>query len=322
MKKTIAIIAIIFFVHFGFSQEYNLPIHSQYMGDNPFLISPAFAGIGDNIQIRLNGLSQWVGVKDAPDTQAIAIDGRISNKSGAGILLFNDKNGNTTQFGGQFSFAHHLTLNQDPDQYLSFGISYKFTQFKIDLSNQGGFGIDPVAEDGDFKDTNSNFDISLLYRHDSFYISLNSANILSKKLKTITENEPTKLRAYYLYSGYIFRKGRYDVEFEPSVLIQYFESDGRSTTDINFKYRKIKNIEDYLWAGVSFRFINDEFFDPLAVIPMVGLKKKNFYVAYGFQINFNEIQSYSRGTHMITLGYDLFQGASNCKCTASPNLRD
>ncbi len=307
IKKIIRPLFFLFLIQIGYSQEYNLPIHSQYMGDNPFLISPSFAGFDDQIQIRLNGLTQWVGVKNAPDTQSISIHSPISTKSGGGLIVFNDKNGNTTQAGGQITFAHHITLSKYPGQYLSFGVSYKFTQFKIDLTNGEGIGDDPVANENNFTDTNSNFDISLLYRYSEFYISLNSANILNKTLETVVNQEPTKLRTYYLYSGYTFKQGRYDMEFEPSVLIQYFESDGRSTTDINLKYRKIQNIEDYLWAGVSFRFLNDELLDPLAVIPMVGLRKKNFYVAYGFQVNLTDVQNYSRGTHMITLGLDFLK---------------
>ncbi|NER18889.1 type IX secretion system membrane protein PorP/SprF, partial [Spongiivirga citrea] len=42
------------------AQEFNLPLNNQYLADNPYLISAAFAGIGDCFQVRLNGVSQWV----------------------------------------------------------------------------------------------------------------------------------------------------------------------------------------------------------------------------------------------------------------------
>jgi len=31
------------------------------------------------------------------------------------------------------SFAHHLTLNRSDDEFLSFRLSYKFNQFRIDF---------------------------------------------------------------------------------------------------------------------------------------------------------------------------------------------
>jgi len=49
-------------------QELTIPQLSQYLADNPFVMSPTYAGIGDHVKIRINGLTQWVGIKDAPDT--------------------------------------------------------------------------------------------------------------------------------------------------------------------------------------------------------------------------------------------------------------
>ena len=122
MKKTI--LYIIFLISsFGFSQELNLPVFTQYLADNDFVISSTFAGIGDNFKIRANGLTQWVGIKNAPDNQALYADFRISNRSGVGVSLYNDRNGNTYQKGAKFSFAHHLTVDYTSKQFLSFGIS-------------------------------------------------------------------------------------------------------------------------------------------------------------------------------------------------------
>src|SRR5690606_37896234 len=112
-------------------QELNSPQLSQYLADNPFVLSPTYAGIGDHIKIRLNGLAQWVGIKDAPRTQSLAADARIGNKSGLGVFLYNDSNGYTRQIGTRVSFAHHLTLDRYKDEFLDLGISYNFNQFKI-----------------------------------------------------------------------------------------------------------------------------------------------------------------------------------------------
>lgn len=81
------------------AQELNSPQLSQYLADNPFVLSPVYAGIGDHVKIRLNGLTQWVGIKDAPQTQSLAADMRLGEKSGLGVFLYNDKNGYTKQQG-------------------------------------------------------------------------------------------------------------------------------------------------------------------------------------------------------------------------------
>ena len=297
----------------GHAQELTLPQLSQYLADNPFVMSPTYSGIGDHIKVRVNGLTQWVGIEDAPDTQSLAADARLGNKSGLGMLLYNDSNGETKQRGARISFAHHLTLDKYDDEFLSFGISYNFNQFRIDIQNFDS--PDPSVTD-DRATTNHNFDVGVLYRLNKFYFSLNASNLLDKDLTKFNPVfEPNRLRNYYVYTGYRYTKNKNSrLEIEPSVFFQWFESDGRSVTDLNTKFRYY-DFEDYYYAGVTYRFLNDQIGDPLYIAPIVGLKKSDFYFGYSYQIILNEILGYSTGTHVVTLGVDLFQGLSNCRCT-------
>ncbi len=311
LKRSLYIIFLLG-ITFGSAQELTLPTFTQYLADNPFVISPSYAGVGDHIKIRLNGLQQWVGIEDAPAMQSIAADGRIGERSGLGLLLYNDKNGNTRQNGARLSFAHHLTIDRYDDHFLSFGVSYVFNQFRIkieDLNTTGDAGITD-----DRRTANHNFDVGMLYRYGKFFISANAANILNKDLNEFGFSEPGKIRNYYIYSGYKWRKSkRSSLEIEPSVFFQWFEGDGRSVTDFSIKVKKI-DFQDYYWAGFSYRFLNDQIGSPLNLGPMLGMKKKGMYFAYTYQIILNDIISYNSGTHMITVGFDIFQGLSNCRC--------
>ncbi|MGB5236082.1 MAG: type IX secretion system membrane protein PorP/SprF [Flavobacteriaceae bacterium] len=313
MRNRILICILLLYAFNSKAQELTLPQLSQYLADNPFVISPTYAGIGDHIKVRLNGLTQWVGIEDAPDTQSLAADGRIGNKSGVGFLLYNDSNGETKQRGARISFAHHLTLDKYDDEFLSFGISYNFNQFRIDIENF--VNPDPGVTD-DRSTTNHNFDVGVLYRKDKFYLSANASNLLDKDLTKFNPvSEPNALRNYYLYTGYRYSKNKNSkLEIEPSVFFQWFESDGRSVTDLNAKFR-FYDFEDYYYLGVTYRFLNDQIGDPLYIAPILGLKKSNFYFGYSYQIILNEILGFSTGTHVITIGVDLFQGLSNCRCT-------
>lgn len=322
MKKIVASIFILLTVASGYSQELNLPVFTQYLADNHFVVSPTFAGIGDNLKIRANGLTQWVGIKDAPDNQSVYADFRIASQSGVGISLYNDSNGNTRQTGMKITFAHHLILDYYSKQYLSFGMSYNMNNFKIDIDKfNTTYEIpipDPSITDNRFV-SNNNFDVGLLYRNKDFYLSLTTGNILNKNADRFTGVEPVLLRNYQVYSGYTFRdRENSRIEYEPSVFYQYFASDGRSSTDVNIKYRKFNKYEDYFWAGISYRFLNDQFFKPLNLGPMAGFKKSNFYFGYSYQITTNQLSSFNSGTHVITIGLDFFAGISNCPCTQSP----
>src|SRR5690606_19939457 len=109
------------------------------------------------------------------------------------------------QRGARVSFAHHLTLDRYDDIFLSFGISYNFNQFRIDVENfrenKGQLPTDDKAT------TNHNFDLGALYRYGKFYFSVNASNVLNKNLERFNPVfEPNTLRNYYVYTGYRDRK--------------------------------------------------------------------------------------------------------------------
>ncbi len=316
MKKYIIYFSLLA-VTYSYSQELNVPVATQYLADNPFIVSPSYAGIGDNFRINLNGYMQWVGVKDAPRSQALYADFRVLEKSGVGLSLYNDSNGYTKQAGAKVTFAHHIILDYYSKQYLSFGISYIYNSFKLDISN-----MDPSSPDSGITDdrstNNNNFEVGLLYRFGPFYASLNATNILQKNLDfTTTKLEPNLLTNYQLYTGYTFNIGN-RAEIEPSAFYQLFQSDGRSSTDLNIKYRKFNRYEEYYWVGASYRFLNDQIGKPLGVGPIVGFQKGIFTMGYSYQITLNDLASYNSGTHSLTIGLRFLQGVSNCPCTENP----
>lgn len=318
MKKLI--ILFLLTVSSNYGQELNLPVFTQYLSDNPFVVSPTYAGIGDNLRIRANGVTQWVGIKDAPDNQSLYADMRILERSGIGVSLYNDRNGYTKQMGAKVSFAHHLVLDYYSKQYLSFGISYNFNNFKIDINefNQTSeTDFDPSITNNR-STSNSNFDAGFLYRNKGFYLSLNVNNLLKKNIDKFTGPEPGILRNYQIYSGYVFKDKENSMEFEPSVYYQLFAGDKRSSTDLNFKFRKYNRFEDYYWIGLSYRFLNDQPLEPLLIGPMAGFKKSNFYFGYSYQASINKIGAYNSGTHSVTIGIDFFQSISDCPCSQSP----
>ncbi|QTE21493.1 PorP/SprF family type IX secretion system membrane protein [Polaribacter cellanae] len=311
MKK-IYIIVICFITNFSlFAQENNLPQYLNYMGDNPFMITPAYAGIGTGVRIRINGLSQWLGVKNAPDTQSFSIETRIADRFGGGLVVFNDRNGNTTQQGVKLTFASHLTLSRFNDSFLSFGFTYSYNMFRIDTGNFTGSDSSVIDDRGV---NSSNFDLSFLYRFNHYSVSLNISNLLDKDEHTFTNGEPIVTRRYSLFNSYVFNKFSYNYELEPSILVEYYEADKRSRTDLNVKLRRKMN-NGYVWVGLSYNFLNDQFLTPNSVAPIVGIKRGNLYASYGFGINTNKTQAFNMGSHMITLGFDFKQRPSLARCT-------
>lgn len=315
MKRYILVVLLLI-VTKNFGQELNLPTFTQYLADNPFVVSPSFAGIGDNVRIRANGLTQWVGIKNAPDNASLYADLRIADRSGMGISFYSDKNGFTRQAGGKLSFAQHIIIDEYSDQFLSFGLSYNFNNFRIETDKfDQSLRIDPSVVNDRFTN-NNNFDVALLYRFKNYFMSFNAANVLNKDIGKFKGIEPKLLRNYQVYTGYVYQgEGESKYEVEPSVFFQYYESDGRSNTDLNLKFRQYNDRDDYYWGGISYRFLNDQLLKPLMIGPMAGFKKAGFYFGYSYQVTTNELVGFNSGTHVVTLGFDFFQGLSNCPCT-------
>jgi type IX secretion system PorP/SprF family membrane protein len=308
MKKILLLLFIITILP-TYGQELQLAPTSQYLADNPFVIAGAYAGIGEFYKIRLTGEAQWLGVKDAPQTQSLSFDARIADRSGIGAIFFNDKNRNTSQKGGQLTYAHHITISEFNNQYLSFGLSYKFTNFNIDISDI--ITSDPSVQS--YNVNNSNFDLSFLYRLENFFISFNAVNILNKTVKPTILKEPMNIRNYYLYTGFLLKNKFSSIEYEPSILYQIYESDGRSSLDLNLKIRKMTG-ENYIWGGINLRLLADQSFKTNSIAPLIGFRKNKFYAAYSFNISLNQLQNYNSGTHMLTIGLDLKNRPSNCMC--------
>ena len=212
-----------------------------------------------------------------------------------------------------------LILDYNTKQYLSFGLSYRINSFKIDV-NQFNLTyeiptIDPSINDNRAT-TNSNFDVGLLYRNRAFYWSVIKTNLLPSTPINNLNSTPSPVINYQLYLGYLIKNSS-NIEIETSIYHQLFTERQPSTTDFNIKFRRYTSYGNYYWAGIGYRFTNNQISTPLTISPMAGFKKANFYFGYSYQVTMNQIAAYHSGTHSVTIGFDFNQAISNCPCTRS-----
>ena len=106
------------------SQE-ALPIYSDYLTDNYYLIHPSMAGVANCAKVRLTARQQWFGQNDAPSLQTLSINGRVGDTPvGLGGVVFNDSNGYHSTVGAMATFAYHLLMsrNEIDLNMISFGL--------------------------------------------------------------------------------------------------------------------------------------------------------------------------------------------------------
>jgi len=312
-----------------FAQE-GLPVYSDYLSDNYYLLHPSMAGAANCTKARLTARQQWFGQEDAPALQTLSINGSIGERSGGGIIVFNDKNGYHSQKGMKLTYAHHLMFSRDNVDLnqLSFGMSAGFVQSQLDETSfyDNNPELDPAIYGIVQSASYFNMDIGASYNFLDFYVHATVKNVLASDRKLYTDREPVNLRRFILNSGYTF--GEEDgILWEPSFMFQLVTQTQEKTVDLNLKAYKELDF-GRLWGGISYRRSLDgaQFVEGQSigdqklqyVTPIVGLNFKNYMVSYTYSHLLGNVKFDSGGFHQITLGINLFCKAEkyHCNCPA------
>ena len=313
-------------VSYSYSQE-GIPVYSDYLSDNYYLIHPSMAGAANCAKIRFTARKQWFGEEDAPALQTLSFNGRIGERSGAGIILFNDKNGYHSQKGLKLTYAHHILFSRDEIDLnqLSFGISGGVMQNQLDETKFGST-LDPLISNSVLSDNYFTMDVGASYNYLDFYAHATVQGLIQTRKDLYSDYENNNLRKYLLSAGYVFGKNT-NWTWEPSILFQLFDQTKGKTLDLNMKaYRNM----DFgsLWAALSYRraFDGAQYISGNSVstqklqyfTPIIGVNFKNFMFAYTYSQVMGDVKFDTGGYHQITLGVNLFcrKARYDCNCPA------
>ena len=290
MKKIFLVLILHFFYLISFSQQQ--PLYSQYML-NDFLLNPAIAGTTDDSPIRMTIRQQWVGIKNAPSTQAISGHTSISRLENCGVggLVYHDKFGPSSQTGINGTFAYHIQVASETN--LSFGLSLSAFQYKIDEEGLNIINPNDPAITGKVETKwapDANFGLYLY--HSKYYFGLSSTQLIQYSLFKGDFNDGKMVRHYYLTGGYKLQLGE-DYELIPSILLKTTEQSPPQL-DINAQILYMKTF----WLALSYR--NKD-----ASVAMIGFKKDRFQFGYAFDYTLSNLSNYTHGSHEIMIGFDI-----------------
>ena len=325
-RKRYIVLLLLFISQISFSQE-GLPVYSDYLSDNYFLLHPSMAGAASCAKVRLTARQQWFGQDNAPALQTLSFNGRLSDRSGAGIIVFNDVNGYHSQKGMKLTYAHHIMFSRDEIDLnqLSFGVSAGFTQSLLDETDF--YLNNPIIDDAVLgtiiqKASYFNVDIGASYNYLDFYAHLTVKNALGSERKLYSDKEPVNLKRIILNAGYTFGDSE-ALLWEPSIMYQNVSLTKEQTIDFNLKtYKKL----DFgkIWGGLSYRRSLDgaQYVDGNAakeqnlqyVTPVVGINYKNYMFAYTYTHLLGNVNFDNSGFHQITLGINLFCDPDKYQC--------
>lgn len=313
-------------IQFSVTAQEGIPVYSDYLTDNYYLLHPSMAGAANCDKLRLTGRKQWFDQEDAPELQTLSFNGRVGDKSGAGIIVFNDKNGYHSQKGVKLTYAYHILFSRDEIDLnqLSFGMSAGFIQSQLDETSFTDY--DPIVFGQVQKNSYANVDFGMSYNFLNFYAHATVQGAIETRRALYTDFESNNLRKYLFSTGYVF--GNKDqFLWEPSVLFQLIDKTKEKLIDINIKVHKELSLGT-IWGGLSYRrsFEGAQYLSATGVssqklqyiTPFLGFNYKNLMLAYTYSRVSGPILFDTGGYHQITLGMNLFCKTEryDCNCPA------
>ena len=299
MKKILLITILAFiFSQMGYSQQ--LPMYSQYM-NNKFLLNPAVAGSQEYIPIRLTARQQWVGIDDAPSTQALSGNFLLGNKNmGVGGYVFSDRFGIDSKVGVQASYAYILDLGLW-DSKLAFGVSFMAFQYSFNTTNtivadQNDPSVAYANESVFIPDANFGF----YWHNDKFFFGASGNQLIEYKVKFegLDASENKLERHYFVMAGYKFKIAD-QFELEPSSMLKI-----TGTAPLNIDLNLRATIMKHYWVGASYRS-GIPFETGNSIVAMLGINIKHIVFGYAFDYSFSNLNNYTSGSHEIMIGYNL-----------------
>jgi type IX secretion system PorP/SprF family membrane protein len=321
------------------ARSQQLPVYTQYKL-NEAVLNPAAAGAHGYTTFNITAREQWLSFEGAPGTYTLSGQWRLLRRStrvssgilgikrlqksrtgnvGLGGVIYTDKNGAVSRTGFSFAYSYHISLYQSQ---LSFGVAITGYQFKIDRDKltfndpeTGKIDVNEYTKPLFAPDAI----LGVYYISKGFYAGLSVDQLFESGKKsgetnfTIGGNKSLRdgynmQRHYSFLGGYKF-EAWVDYVIEPSILTKFSFVDKK--TFGGFRLQPDLNIKVYYrndyWGGLAYRIsgitkAESHYPGTGDLVVMGGVRYDDFYIAYSFDYNLSNIQSYSFGSHELSLG--------------------
>ncbi len=282
---------------------------TQFMW-NEYAINPAYTGALAYSPVQLTYRKQWQGFNGSPETFTFGGHTALNAKMGLGGMVFKDNMGGAiTQTGIMLNYAYRVRLNNQSN--LSFGLSAIINQFAFDNTKINALNVnDPSFQGGVQKSITPDFSFGILYKYkQKLSIGFSATQLIQSKLNNLNDVVGANNQLIRHYNAQVAYKFIINDKFtmEPAILAKATEVTPLQI-DANLRawYRNV------LMLGFTYRHQD-------AVAVLLGVKFKNMFVGYSYDISTTSIRTYNNGSHEIVMGYHF---ASKAKDTDGDGVID
>ncbi|PSL35098.1 PorP/SprF family type IX secretion system membrane protein [Chitinophaga ginsengisoli] len=282
--------------------------YSQYMF-NGIYINPAYAGYKEALNLHAFYRNQWTGIAGAPKSFSLAVDA-IANDGNVGLALqvSSDKLGAQDNLSAYASYAYRIRLNADGSSRLAIGLSAGILQSGIN-----GATLNPNDPETDMPAglhrLTPDARAGIFFANDKYFAGFSVDNLVVQAFKNtgrFTWLPQTKLH-YYLTAGMLLPINE-DIQLKPSFLLKD-DRGGPTSLDLN----AFLLFKDIVWVGGSYRtgvkmydksyLQKNLMYRNAAVAAVEVFPLPNLRVGYAYDFSVGPLQSYSGGSHEISVGF-------------------
>lgn len=266
-------------------------IFTQFWNNYSY-INPASAAIETKHQAAIQFRNQWDGINGAPNTLMATYNYAINRKHAVGFNYMFGTIGNSTLNNGMLNYNYRVHFSDSTLHFLSFGAGIGMGNIKYDYST---FIFPQLTYDPSFPSntTYPKLNVGVAYRNKNFFAGIGSTQVTESFLvRSQSGYGYNPARHYYLMSSYNFMVT--DVFWlKPQVLLR---TDAvKFSADLNLLATLYKNY------SLGFTYRTNESFGFIAQVDIVG----KYRIGYSYDYTTNAFQGISRGSHEITLGFQL-----------------
>ncbi len=239
---------------------------NNFYTQNQFSLNPAMAGAQGNIEVVLNYQDQWSGLKGAPETSRIGVNGLVSDAIGVGVNVEQNTSGVIKYNRTDLNFSYRIKL--DDAQSLGFGMKMGFTRNSLNYDNvQVGNESDPLLY------SSSIVDEILIYTGAGLHYNNKALNVHLVAPIIYNAQGNRTFQTSYMFASYdLFSKEKI-WKFQPSAMYRIDARTGNQL-DLNLMAQWNKRA----WGMVSYRTSGSVLFN-------LGLVLKNVGIGYSFAVN-------------------------------------
>ena len=207
------------------------------------LINPAVVGTQGGSYVNLSLRNQWVGIDEAPRTQAVSFGTpHKNNRLGLGFSVVNDKVSVEQQTYFAVDFSYKLPAGEGRNIYL--GLKAGGNSYRLNLSNARAFGAGGEIQDPSFQNYSRflpNIGVGAYYQVPKGFVSISIPRLLNSTRAKEDDGQSTTASDrphFFLSAGLQFAINE-NVVFVPSFLLSVVQgAPALATLDGSFNFNE------------------------------------------------------------------------------------